>query len=98
MRAKGQSQAGHSEMMDTESIIQTRKENGLGMCTKRLTSKHINIRGPEYRNINGGHMETTSNKHVHEWTTRTSILTSTYGPIVTPAYIAVSHFETIDAL
>lgn len=31
-------------------------------------------------------------------TTRTSILTSTYGPIVAPADVALRHFETTDAL
>lgn len=32
------------------------------------------------------------------WTTHMSVLTSADGPIVTPAYIAVSHSETTDAL
>lgn len=32
-----------------------------------LSSKCINIRAPEYQNINGGHIENTT-KHVHRWT------------------------------
>lgn len=40
----------------------------------------------------------TTAAHVHGCTTYMSILTSAYGPVVTPAYIAVSHSETTDAL
>lgn len=93
--AEGQSQEGRSEMVNSKSIIWYRKKgNGLGIWTKWLTSKHISIRGPEYKYINGGHAEITSIKHVHT----SPVLTSTYGPIVTPAYIAVGHSETSDAL
>lgn len=78
----------------------SRQENGLGIPTNdsTLTSKHINTRVPDYKNINGGHTRTTSIIHVQRWTTHWMMFTSTDGTIITPADIAVRHSETTDTL
>lgn len=94
LNSRKQKNAGHRSKsgqshQNGEYFIKT-EDNGQGIYT------HTHLHG--YANINEGYISMTTAAHVHGCTTYMSILTSAYGPVVTPAYIAVSHSETTDAL
>lgn len=61
------------------------------------STQHITISAPKYENMTGGHTGTTLIDDA-QINNHRSVLTSADGPIVTPAYIAVCHSETADAL
>lgn len=91
MRAKCQCQASHSKMADNDFVKCGQAEDWLGVWTKRQPSWK-----PTPASL---HFSMQISPACDVWKSNCkSVITSADGPIVTPAYVAVCHSETADAL